>query len=64
VLHARAAERAEEAVDADAQRVLDALLAELPLKQAVSLAARISGAPRNILYERALQGRARRDGPS
>lgn len=64
VLHARASDRAEEAVDADAQRVLDALLAELPLKQAVSLAARISGAPRNILYERALQGRARREGPT
>ncbi|MBE9610227.1 16S rRNA (cytidine(1402)-2'-O)-methyltransferase [Chitinilyticum litopenaei] len=31
------------------------LLAELPLKQAVALAVQISSAPRNLLYERALQ---------
>jgi 16S rRNA (cytidine1402-2'-O)-methyltransferase len=62
VLHAGAsAGGAAEAVDAVGQRALDVLLAELPLKQAVSLAARISGAPRNALYERALQGRARPD---
>jgi 16S rRNA (cytidine1402-2'-O)-methyltransferase len=35
-------------------RVLEILLAELPLKQAVALASRISGAPRNALYETAL----------
>ncbi len=63
VLHASAeADGADAAVDAAGRRVLDVLLAELPLKQAVSLAARISGAPRNTLYERALQGRARPDG--
>jgi 16S rRNA (cytidine1402-2'-O)-methyltransferase len=36
------------------QRLLRLLLAELPLKTAVRLAAEISGAPRNTLYEAAL----------
>ena len=40
--------------DAEAERVLRLLLAELPLKTAVRLAAEISGAPRNALYEQAL----------
>jgi 16S rRNA (cytidine1402-2'-O)-methyltransferase len=38
-------------------RVLGLLLAELPLKTAVKLAADISGAPRNALYQAALQVR-------
>jgi 16S rRNA (cytidine1402-2'-O)-methyltransferase len=40
---------------AEAHRVLDLLLAELPVKTAVKLAADISGAPRNALYALALQ---------
>jgi 16S rRNA (cytidine1402-2'-O)-methyltransferase len=38
----------------DAARVLTLLLAELPLKTAVKLAAEITGQPRNALYEQAL----------
>jgi 16S rRNA (cytidine1402-2'-O)-methyltransferase len=59
VLHALPAE----AVDADALpeaalRTLRVLLRELPLKQAVALAAELTLAPRNALYERALQERS------
>jgi 16S rRNA (cytidine1402-2'-O)-methyltransferase len=39
----------------DHTRVLQLLLAELPLKTAVKLAAEITGAPRNELYEAALR---------
>ncbi len=39
----------------DADRVLRLLLAELPLKTAVKLASEITGAPRNALYDTALQ---------
>ncbi len=44
---------------AEAERVLRLLLAELPLKQSAALAAAITGARKNELYERAL---ALRDG--
>jgi 16S rRNA (cytidine1402-2'-O)-methyltransferase len=40
---------------AEARRVLETLLGELPLKQAVQLATQISGAGRNELYQLALQ---------
>ncbi len=41
-------------LDADSERTLTTLLAELPLKQAVQLAVQITGASRNELYQRAL----------
>lgn len=58
VLHA--APRAvlgDEALSPEAERCLAVLQRDLPLKQAVALAAEISGAPRNALYQRALQRR-------
>ena len=46
----------------DGDRALRLLLAELPLKTAVRLAAEITDTPRNGLYERALQMKAEADG--
>lgn len=55
VVHAQSPQAAsDEALPPDALRVLKLLMAELPLKQAVALAAQISGAPRNRLYEAGL----------
>jgi len=55
VLHAQPAAGAGAAALApEAEHALAVLLRELPLKQAVALAAGISGAPRNALYQRAL----------
>lgn len=45
---------AQQRDDAQGQRVLELLLAELPLKTAVKLAAEITGASRNELYDAAL----------
>lgn len=53
VLHPAAAPVPGQA-DAESGRVLALLLQELPLKTAVRLAAQITGAPRNDLYERGL----------
>ena len=52
VLHPRAATADH---GAEGERVLRLLLAELPLKSAVRLAAEISSAPRNALYEAGLR---------
>ncbi|EGJ09679.1 hypothetical protein RBXJA2T_05088 [Rubrivivax benzoatilyticus JA2 = ATCC BAA-35] len=56
VLHALPAVEAEGLAPA-ALQTLEVLLRELPLKQAVALAAEISGAPRNALYQEALARR-------
>jgi len=55
VLHALPRAARDGALPEAAEAVLRELLAELPVKQAVALAARISGAPRNLLYEAALR---------
>lgn len=44
----------EEALSAEALRVLDLLLAELPLKRAAAVAAEITGVRKNLLYQQAL----------
>lgn len=55
VLHALAPLAGQQAeADAGTERLLQVLVRELPLKQAVALATELTGAPRNALYERAL----------
>lgn len=45
----------DESVSAEALRVLDLLLVELPVKRAAALAAEITGVRKNLLYQVALQ---------
>lgn len=58
VLIVDGAPESHDASAAEAERVLQILLGELPLKQAVQLAAEITGAKRNALYQRALELKA------
>jgi 16S rRNA (cytidine1402-2'-O)-methyltransferase len=62
VLHALAPAVSADAPPALHDALLRPLLAALPLKQAVALAAEQSGAPRNALYARALE--LKRDAPA
>jgi 16S rRNA (cytidine1402-2'-O)-methyltransferase len=54
VLLVSGASQRTEGLDAGTERTLALLLAELPLKQAVQLAVKITGANKNELYQRAL----------
>lgn len=49
----------EQAISVEAQRVLDLLLAEMPLKRAAALAAEITGVRKNLLYQLALEKQQR-----
>ena len=55
VLHAEPPQAASEDLPPDVARMLERLLKELPLKQAVQIATDLSGLPRNSLYEAGLQ---------
>lgn len=45
----------DQAINGEAMRVLDLLLAEMPLKRAAALAAEITGVRKNLLYQAALE---------
>jgi 16S rRNA (cytidine1402-2'-O)-methyltransferase len=47
--------QASDETSVDRERVLAVLLEELPVKQAAQLAAKITGAKKNALYQQALQ---------
>ena len=54
IIDAAAPSTAEVAIDAQAEHTLRVLLAELPPKQAAKLAATLTGAPRDALYQLAV----------
>ncbi len=54
VVEAMPARAEDEGLDPEAERVLDLLLEELPVKQAAALAAKITGQKKNRLYQIAL----------
>ncbi|MEL0584251.1 MAG: 16S rRNA (cytidine(1402)-2'-O)-methyltransferase [Candidatus Thiodiazotropha sp. (ex. Lucinoma kazani)] len=55
ILIAGAACQSEQRVEVDVEQMLITLLAELPLKQAVALASKITGMKKNNLYKQALK---------
>jgi 16S rRNA (cytidine1402-2'-O)-methyltransferase len=55
VLIVEGANEDRERAATDAQRTLEVLLEELPVRQAASLAARLTGARKNELYDLALR---------
>ena len=59
VLIVEGAEPSTRAPNADGRRTLEVLLEELPVKQAVALAAKLTGGKRNELYKLALQLKGR-----
>ena len=65
VVHApsKPADAASEALPPAARQALELLVKELPLKQAVSLAAALTHAPRNALYDAALALKASKASP-
>lgn len=58
VVHGASEEASADGVGGEAERVLAILLEELPVKQASALTARITGARKRRLYERALELKA------
>jgi len=61
VVHGQAAAGPGNGLSAEAQRVLGLLLEELPVKTAARLCAEITGAPKNALYQAALERRTSND---
>jgi 16S rRNA (cytidine1402-2'-O)-methyltransferase len=61
VLLVEAAETKQDGLSSEVEKTLSLLLEELPLKQAVQLAVKISGGNKNELYQRALEIKAAQD---